>query len=286
MDLVVVDFPDSHLAPDELAPTVDRAVRAAKSVEGVRQVDVVGLSGGGMAARWALTSAEVEGKPLPVRTLILFDCPNRGARLHPSLQALALRYGGKRAREALSSGSVKALVCERPAEVTWKSLGPPLPGGRRRVPERCTADGSACADFLRRLQALNDRRGYPKGTRVVAVAQGSRTPNSAGGDLYHLWLPFGAHWTLPTAEADCVAGSLLPESMSEGFRIKMPLGLAGAYLRTIPTFVSTESALDSTAAETPPFDAWYVRPDGAAPISHSAVDPAAVGFVVGELLRP
>lgn len=58
------------------------------------------------------------------------------------------------------------------------------------------------------------------------------------------------------SDADCVPGSLLPQSMSKGFRVKMPLGLAGAYLRNVPTFVPTESALDATASETPPFDAW------------------------------
>src|SRR3569833_598380 len=42
---LVVDFPDCHQAPEELAPFVARAVRAAASLSG-EPVAVIGLSGG------------------------------------------------------------------------------------------------------------------------------------------------------------------------------------------------------------------------------------------------
>lgn len=284
MDLLVVDFPDSHLAPDALAPVVARAVKAASAAVQGSKVAVVGLSGGGIAARWALASAEATGTPLPVHTLVLFDCPNRGARLHPALQALVLRYGKKQDREAISCDSAHALIQQLPSDVTWSKIGPPLPKARRRVPVACKPDGSKSAAFFERLWSLNDRRGYPRHCRVVAVAQGSRQAKREERDLYHMWLPCGQDWTLRTAEADCAPGSLLPPLMARRFRIRMPLGIAGADLRAIPTFLPTESALDSGPGETPPFDAWYARPDNAPPIPHDSVDPGAVAFLM-DILR-
>jgi hypothetical protein len=284
MDLLVVDFPDSHLAPDELAPLLTRAVRAASDATGGKKVAVVGLSGGGIVARWALVSAETAGAPLPVETLVLFDTPNRGARLHPALQALVLRYGERQDREAISCGSAYALIGQIPSEVNWRVIGVPFPNARRRVPAHCTPDSSKSTAFFERLWALNDHRGYPKQCRVVAVAQGSRVSKRKTGDLYRMWLPGGQDWTLKMGEADCAPGSLLPLLMSSRFRIKMPLGIAGAYLRSIPTFMPTESALDSGPGEPPPFDAWYARPDNAPPIAHDGVDPGAVDFITGVLL--
>lgn len=284
LDILVVDFADSHLPPDALAPTVARAVLAASAAAQGAQVAVVGLSGGGIAARWALVSAESAGAPLPVHTLVLFDCPNRGARLHPALQALTLRYGSKRDRAAISCGAALALIEETPGKVIWARIGAPIPEGRRRVPARVTADGRHCAQFFKRLQSLNNRRGYPARSRVVAVAQGSRRTSAGERDLYYMWLPFGKDWTLKMDEADRAPGSLLPKLIVERFRIRMPLGLAGAYLRSVPTFIATESALDSSPDENPPFDEWYARADDLPPIAHDGVDPGAVDFVTRVLV--
>ena len=95
LDLLVVNFPDSHQPPDALAPLAARAIRAASRVAGDRLVAVAGLSAGGLVARWALVEAEEGGTPLPVPLLVLLDTPNRGANLHPALQAMTLRYGAR-----------------------------------------------------------------------------------------------------------------------------------------------------------------------------------------------
>lgn len=285
MDLLVVDFPDSHLLPDALAPLVSQAVHTASRASRDGSVAVVGLSAGGIVARWALVTAELAGKPLPVHTLLLFDCPNRGARLNPALQALAIRYGEKQDREALTSEAARALIQEVPTEVDWKRVGPPIPSARRRVPTECRPTGSQCAAFFNRLWNLNDRRGYPRQCRVIAVAQGSRKTTSERGTLYRMWLPAGHGWELQLDEADRAPGSLLPQLLAIRFRIRMPLGIGGAYLRSLPTFIPTESALDSLPGETPPFDAWYARSDDAPAIAHDSIDPGAVAFVVNALLE-
>ncbi len=289
-DALVVDFPDSHLAPDQLAPHLDRAIRAAAKAAG-QPVAVVGLSAGGITARWALAAAEERGETLPVHTLLLLDSPNRGARLNPGLQAMVCRYGGDGEREALTCPAARALLACVPGEVQWKRIGPP--GARRQVPVRCTPDSSGYAAFARRLQALNGNHGYPRGCRVVAVAQGSWQQAPADGcssgtqerpELFRLWLPLGAGWVQKGDCADTAPGSLLPSKMAERFRVRFPLGIAGSYLRTVPTFVPTESALDAAAGEKPPFDTHYVRPDGLPPIAHDDVDPGALDFVVRTLV--
>ncbi len=68
------------------------------------------------------------------------------------------------------------------------------------------------------------------------------------------------------------------------FKTVYPLGLAGATLRSDPTFIPTESALDAGPDETPPFDAWYARPDNAPAIPHDSVGQEEAAFVVRSLL--
>lgn len=283
LDLLVVDFPDSHLAPDALAPEVARAVRAAAAAAGA-PVAVVGLSAGGLSARWALAAAEESGAPLPVHTLVCFDTPHRGANLSPELQAIVSRYGKRRDREAIESPAARALLTACPGAVRWRRVG--LPGMRRRVPVRCEADRSGSEAFFSRLKQLNGG-GYPRQCRVVSVAQGSRRdargaacsdPPECG--LFRLWLPLGCGWTAPAAPADVAQGSRLPKAFAARLQMRLPLGVAGSGLRTTPTFVSTESALDAAPGETPPVHAWYARPDGLPPIDHDALDPGVAEFMV------
>jgi len=290
--VLVVSFPDSHLAPDALAPLAARAIRAASQAAGGRPVAVAGLSSGGIIARWALVEAEERGaEPLPAHALFLLDTPNRGANVHPALQAMTLRYGTQEDKKALQSQAARALlachISDLNTQVTWKKIGLPL--ADRRVPVKWFPDTSAHEAFFARLRALNDRNGYPKRTRVVAVANSSRRvlreKNAPPPDLFRLWLPWTYGWTLPSAQEDLAPGSLLPPYYVDRFRVYYPMGIAGAYLRTAPTFLSAESALDAGPDETPPFDAWYARPDDRPALPHDRMDPEAGAFVVRELLR-
>ncbi len=285
LDALIVDFRDSHPAPDELAPWLDRAVRAGARASG-QPVVVAALSAGGIVARWALAAAEERGEPLPVHTLVLLDSPNRGARFSPALQALTTQYGGEKAQTALQCPYARAVLTCVPGSVEWRRIG--APGVSRKVPVRCVSDSSYHDAFFRRLRKLNGGGGYPKACRVVAVAQGSREERMdlkrPTPDLFRLWLPFGG-WVCRAEPEDTAPGALLPRRMVNGFRLRMPLGIAGGYLRTVPTFISTESALDAGPGEKPPFDEWYARPDGQPRIGHDEMDPAAVAFVIRVLTR-
>ena len=152
------------------------------------------------------------------------------------------------------------------------------------MPVSCREDATDHAAFYDRLHQLNDRNGYPKRCRVIGISSGSRTGNSAGGTLLKLWVPFDLGWTLPASPADYAPGSVLPPYYVGRFTTLYPLGMAGATLRLAPTFIPTESALDAGPGQTPPFDAWYARPDNAPPIPHDSVAPDEARFVVGALL--
>ena len=281
VSVLIVHFPDSHLTPDKLAPRAAEAIEAAAQASG-HSVAVVGLSAGGIIGRFALVEAEESGHPLPVNTFMTLDTPNRGARMNPQLQAIVLRYGLPGDKASLSSDAARVLISSRPADVHWKWIG--LPEMGREMPVSVREDTTEHEAFYDYLRHLNNHNGYPKRPRLIGVATGSRRGGAPAGPLMHLWLPYSIGWTLPAAPADHAPGSLLPPYYVSRFTTVYPLGLAGATLRSDPTFIPTESALDAGPDETPPFDAWYARPDNAPAISHDSVDANEAKFVVGQLL--
>ena len=279
--VLVVHFPDSHLTPDKLAPHAVEAIQTAARLSGHR-VAVVGLSAGGIIARWALVQAEELGAPLPVHTFLSMDCPNRGAWLNPQLQAIVLRYGTPADKAALASEAAQVLLKAQPADVRWKWIGLPLMG--RAMPVETRADSSPHDAFYERLHRLNDHNGYPKQCRLIGVASGCRQSVSADSSLFKLWVPFTYGWTLRAYPEDHAPGSMLPPYYVGRFTTVYPLGMAGATLRTSPTFIPTASALDAGPTEAPPFDSWYALPDNTAAISHDSVNPDEAKFVVQALL--
>lgn len=282
ISFLVVNYPNSFQSPDQLAPLAAKAVQVAATATG-HKVTLSGLSMGGLVARWALVEAENRGTPLPVHTLLQLDTPNRGANINPGLQALISRYGSPADRKGIQSAAAGALLFSRPTNIRWRRLGVPL--ADRFVPTRWTDDTSAHDDFYRRLRALNSKHGYPVTCRCVAVANSSRSiavPET--GDLLHLWLPFSFSWMLRARSVDHAPGSVLPDQYSRRFVSEYPFGIAGSQLTFSPTFIPAYSALDAEANETPPFDAFFARPDNRPNRSHDDIDSDAAKFVVREIL--
>ncbi len=281
---IVVNFANSHKALETHAERVTEAIQTAAKLSGGK-VAVAGLSMGGLISRYSLCAAEKTGTPLPVHTLLLLDTPNRGATINAGLQAITLRYGTPADRKKLTSEAARELLQFMPADVKWKPVGllPPLLG--RLVPSEWKNDTHYHDAFMAHLKAQGGKNGYPTQCRVVSVANSSRNgaPEFLRGDLLTLWLPF-ARWTLPAQPADHAPGSLIPPLYVQRYTQIYPFGLAGSYLRSAPTFVSAESALDARADETPPFAAWYARPDNLPPLAHDDVDLGAAAFTVRELL--
>ena len=284
--ILVVNFPDSDLTSDQLAPIAARAIRAGAQLSG-HEVAVAGLSSGGIVGRWALVEAENQGQRLPVHTLLCLDTPNRGANISPGLQAMVLRYGKKSDIDALTSPAARILLSEiitaPKTQVQWKAVGPPL--AQRSVPLTWTTNNTAHTDFYARLRQLNDRGGYPKQCRIVGIANSARQSPGGEGDLLRLWLPWFHGWTQHAATADHAPGSLLPQEFVNQFTQSYPLGIAGAYLKSAPTFLPCASALDAAPGEVPPFDAWFARREGLPALAHNVIDPEAGLFVLSELKK-
>ena len=139
--------------------------------------------------------------------------------------------------------------------------------------------------FFTRLRQLNERGGYPKQCRVIGVANSARQSPGGTGDLLRMWLPGFHGWTQHGVEADHEPGSLLPQLFVDQFDQNYPLGIAGAYLKSAPTFVSCASALDAAPGETPPFDAWFARREGLHALAHDVIAPEAGVFVLAELKK-
>jgi hypothetical protein len=152
------------------------------------------------------------------------------------------------------------------------------------VPVSVTPDTHFHDEFYARLQSLNDKHGYPKSCRVVAIANSSRSTPEDRRPLLYLWLPGDFSWTLAALPADHAPGSTLPPYYCDRFLIERIFGIAGAHLRSAPTFVANTSALDCDPGATPPFDAWYARPDNLPPLPHDVADSGAGMFAVRELL--
>lgn len=284
VDILVVDYPDAQRAPDELAPLATEAIRAAATLSH-RTVAVLGISSGGIVGRWALAAAEGSDSPLPVHAFITLDAPHRGFTFNPGLQAMAARYGSADEQRELRSPAVRALFRCRPEHVRWKTVGGL--GLSRKVPARWDEDRSGCEEFFGRLARLNVAGGWPSPERcqVFIVSSASRAGRGGGAQLLHLWLPFGAQWTLRGDDDDRAPGALLPPEIVRGFRVRYPMRIAGSAMRSAPTFLATESALDAAAGEEPSWPVRYApRDPGLPPIAHGEVDLKAGEYVGKKLM--
>ncbi len=280
LSVLVVNFSNSYATPEVNALEAIRAVRAASRAIGGGEVVLAGLSAGGVVARWAATAER-----LPIHTLLLLDSPNRGARIAPKLQALALAYAGPNYRRAVSSPAARALLRESvedaQEDVQWRYVGV-RPFGWR-FPERVKSTTRFFDESFARLRARG-RGGYPDYCRLLAVANSSRLSGNASKKVLSAWLPLGARWVLEAEDADRAPGSLLPKAALR-YTFRLPLGVAGATLPELPVFIPAESALDAAPGERPPFDAWHERASYLPPVPHDEIAPDVAQFVVRELLR-
>ena len=283
--VLVVSYKTAHAAPDVLAREAQAAVRAASEVCGGRTVALAGLSAGGIVARWALCLAESRGAPLPVHALLTLDSPHRGARIHPKLQALAAAYGGPVYRKAILCDAARALMAEAIADPnrdsSWRYVGQRPVG--YKLPESVRTTTRFHEESYARLRTLG-KNGYPTTCRTIGVANSNRRVGHDAQKILRVWLPLNHFWTLSTDAADRAPGSLLPKA-ARTYAFRLPLGIGGATLPELPTFLPAASALDADFDEMPPFDAFYERPLTDKPVPHDEIAPDVVRFVVNELLR-
>ncbi|WP_309722391.1 hypothetical protein, partial [Armatimonas sp.] len=236
-----------------------QAIRALAEVAHDK-IAVMGVSTGGLTARLALRD-----KNLPVRTLLTFDTPHRGAHLNLQLQALVRRYGGPAMVRPLESPIACLILREYATQTRWKKHG------LADWPESVTS----------RPWAPLTLPEWPRWCRTVALSNGTRRGKNASQKLLTLWQPFRQDHVWARSH-DQQPGSLL--SGLAGFSTALPLGLAGAKIVDLPTFIPTDSALDAAPGEPTPTDAYYCLPDSAPSLLHDQLSEDAAHFLLRQLL--
>jgi hypothetical protein len=283
-DVWVLAFADPLAAVAAQAQTVSDAIRLASEAAGGAKVDVVGLSSGGLAARYALARDEASGGPSNDRVGVFatVDTPHQGANIHVGVQAVLWVVGGLGDRILRAPGVQNQLyqwigatnfndnTCQFPLNGTLQTT---------------TAAHDA---FYAEIAALNGD-GYPHKSRNVAVAASAPAARAqkAGDVVYTLkasaQVLFGrvevCREDYRARPEDVLPGStfpggLLPESYDAG-----PLRL-GLETRFNPTFVPLASALDLRDGVSP-FAATFTAREGL-PV-HGDISKEAVEFLVREI---
>jgi hypothetical protein len=286
-DVWVLAFADPFAPVAAQALAVSDAVRIASEAASGAKVDVVGLSVGGLAARYALAQDEATGglSDGKVGVFATIDTPHQGINIHVGIQAALWVAGGATGARILRAPGVQNALYQWVGQTNFDQ-------DTCRFPKNGSIATTAAAHdaFFAGLTGLNGD-GYPHKTRNVAVAASAPAPRTqqVGDVAYRLKASaqvligrIGLCSEEYKARAeDVLAGStfpgaLLPESYEEG-----PV-LVELENRFSPTFVPHASALDLNGT-TSPFSAPIAPPQGS--LVHGALPEGAVPFLVEELKR-
>lgn len=245
-DIAILDFGDGGRRMQANAAVVRRAIEAMRqySTNRSRSLDVIGVSMGGVVARYALAQMEQEGVLYGVGTFMSVDAPQQGAVIQRDLQQIIRQY------------------LESP---DWPR-GLAGPAGRQLLQENVfdTSSPSEHQRFYAELNALNGGRGYPTLTTNVGVSFGASSPNPSPGqrwgrlDLDHILAPIAmGGWDFNVGNGSAGPGSYLPLNATRvmgSLRVGVPgtnvpevypvSYFFGRYEPAHPTFIPYASALD------------------------------------------
>jgi hypothetical protein len=291
-DVWLLAFSDPLAPMAAQALAVSDAVRIASSEAGGAKVDVVGLSLGGLAARYALARDEATGGPSSgkVGVFATMDTPHQGANIHVAVQAALWVAGGDQdapgtntASRIVNSPGVQNILYQwvGAQHFDQDTCGFPLDSSIKGT--------SAARDaFMAELTALNGD-GYPHQSRNVAVAASGPDPRSqkAGDPIYRLKASLDLGFSsvaLCTEDyrarpEDVLPGSLFPAALlpthfdASQFTIDLTQNF-------VPTFVPYASALDLRGTATP-FVATFAPKSGQ--LTHGAVPDEATAFLLQQL---
>jgi hypothetical protein len=288
----VLAFSDPFAPVAAQALAVSDAVRIASSEASGAKVDVVGLSLGGVAARYALARDEATGGPSQgkVGVFATVDTPHQGANIHVAVQA-ALRVasgdqdgpGTNTASRIVYAPGLQNILYQwvGPKHFDQDTCGFPLNGSIQPT----TAAHDA---FMAELVALNGD-GYPHQSRNVAVAASAPLPRSQkpGDVIYTLKasadLFFGSI-TVCSQDYKARAEDVLPGSLFPGALLPTHYEASDFTIDLIekfdPTFIPYASALD-LKGETSPFAATFAPKDGQ--LTHGAFPEGSTAFLLQQL---
>jgi hypothetical protein len=280
--LVIAD-PFAPLSAQALA--VSNAIRIVSEAANGANLDVVGLSVGGLAARYALARDEAIGGVScgKVNTFVTIGTPHQGLNLPVGLQAGLWVAGGNRAEAIMLAPSVQNIVFQWVGATNFA-----------QNPYRFPLDGSIVSTaaahdaFYAELSVLNGD-GYPHRSRNVAVAgtAPAALPHRAGDVVYRVQAAIRtAAGSIElcqenyTARAkDVLPGSRFPRDLLPG---SVQLGALSLTLdcQFEPTCLPVASALDLRGAESP-FAATFVGQES--PGREDALPDGTIRFLMDEL---
>lgn len=230
-DVFVLNFDDGGDRLQTNASVLEGAIGHVNAIRtGPRRMDLIGVSMGGVVARYALADMEEGGRTHDVVRFVSVDAPQQGAVIDRELQDWI-------------AASDPNLV-SRPANLTSDA-------GRQLLVYNAFDRYSPTdhEDFFAELDALNGD-GYPHATvENVGVSFGTAAPNADTGTK---WLEYDIPRPEPNPKFDIeagsdisVGGSLLPDDVTEFYGRGFKGFLEAEALRTAdPTFIPYTSALD------------------------------------------
>jgi hypothetical protein len=116
-DVYILNFTNNAQSVFRNAATVQAAVRKISTLTG-KQVDLMGVSMGGLISRYAAGEAEDRNKPLPLRHLITMDSPHLGAHISNKLQKFIKRLGKREDRYSLDNQAAKEMLSHNEFDYT------------------------------------------------------------------------------------------------------------------------------------------------------------------------
>ncbi len=284
-DVWVLAFSDPLAPMAAQALAVSDAVRTASESAGGGPVGVVGLSLGGLAARFALARDEAAGGPSngKVALFATVDTPHQGANIHIGVQAALWAANTTTAGRILGTPGVQNVLLQWVGASNFDQNDCRFPLNRT-----IQATSAAHAAFAAELAAVNGD-GYPHKTRNVAVAAGAPAPRpwKEGDIIYRLRASVKVLLSsveLCSEDYKARAEDVLPGSSFPGSLLPEKVEAAGLTLELKtyfdPTFVPLASALDLRGSQTP-FAATFTASQGQ--LAHGAFPDGAVDFLVKEL---
>ena len=282
----VVDFGDGGGALTANAGLVSYAVEAAANWGALSdaEVDVLGISMGGVVSRYALAADEETGGGSDglVRLFVSGDSPQQGANGPPSLQEIILFSGDPELTPLLGCDAALSMLYTsvRSCEDNGCFLG--------ALPSSTDWTGSSAAHdwFYDTLNALNGD-GYPHKSRNVAVANGSLNPqpHSVGDPIYtaRTYLVFIGRVQLCSETYGAYPYDVAPGSLGEDFapgNIRQDNFELDEHF--VATFIPTESALDMRDGYSM-FDRTLSQQQS---VNHSVITAETTDFILEEVLGP
>lgn len=164
-DIITYNVGNTHFPIQVLAKFLREFIKIInKGKKSHEELILIGVSQGGLIARYALTEMENNNESHSVKLLITLDTPHKGANIPLGLQAMLIRF-------EITKYFVKVL---KPLYSSYRA-----PSARQmilynpwKIKNEMVGSTDAHLNFYSELKSLNRCNGYPKNCKRSAIANG------------------------------------------------------------------------------------------------------------------